>query len=731
MQFKKRNRMNKEESILSELNETQQKAVKQLDGPIMVIAGAGSGKTRVLTYRIAYMLTKGINPFQILSLTFTNKAASEMKERIFKLVGDSNAKAVSMGTFHSIFYRILRIEGDKLGYTRNLTVYDNDDSKNLIKSIVKEMNLDPKVYVANFILNRISSAKSSLLSAQEYAKSPEIVEADARNGKPLIADIFLRYNGRLKNSDAMDFDDLLYYMNVLLRDFPEVLYKYQNRYRYILVDEYQDTNYAQYLIVKKLAAAHQNICVVGDDAQSIYSFRGADIQNILNFKRDYPTAITIKLEQNYRSTQNIVNAANAIIKNNKDQLFKEVWTENEAGNKINIIKSNSDSDEAQAIANAIFETKVNYQADNKQFAILYRTNSQSRSLEEALIKRHIPYKIYGGLSFYKRKEIKDLLAYFRLTINHHDEESLRRIINYPQRGIGATTIDKIIICAHTQQVRMWNIITHPNDYQLEINAPTKARLVDFATRIQSYSAMLQTSDAYELGKHIAISSGMVQELKNDASEKERVDNIEELLDSMKEFTEKEPETSFNEFTGEIIEEYYPTLDHYMENVALLTDEEDKNTENEDKVKLMTIHSAKGLEFDYVFVTGMEENLFPSSLSIATRQELEEERRLFYVALTRAKKMITLTHAQTRYKFGSLQFCEPSRFLEEIPMGFINFTQKASGGKGQFAAKKEVSSFSSFSSSTSSFATKKPVSQTKSEVELQQIGKPASIEEVVS
>jgi DNA helicase-2/ATP-dependent DNA helicase PcrA len=672
--------MPSEHPILSQLNNSQRAAVMQINGPVMVIAGAGSGKTRALTYRIAYMLTKGINPYRILALTFTNKAAAEMKERIFQLVGDSNAKAVMMGTFHGVFNRIIQIEHEKLGFMRNITIYDTDDAKNLLKSIVKEMNLDPKTYVASHVLHRISSAKSSLLSANDYARSPEIIEADRLSGKPYIAEIFKRYNSRLKNSNAMDFDDLLYFMNVLLRDFPEILHKYQNRFQYILVDEYQDTNYAQYLIVKKLAAAHHNICVVGDDAQSIYAFRGANIQNILNFKKDFPETKTYKLEQNYRSTQHIVDAANAVIKNNQDQLHKEVWTENETGHQIEILKTNSDNEEAREVAHSIFETKQNYQKNNSHFAILYRTNAQSRALEEALLKKNIPYIVYGGISFYKRKEIKDVLAYFKLAINHYDEESLRRVINYPMRGIGATTIDKIIVCAHEQNTRVWNVVENPETYYLDVNAPTKARLQDFAVRIKSYSAMITKNDAYELGKHIVMSTGIMQELNADKSEIDRLQNVESLLDSMKEFTEKEPESLFNEATGEIITDYFPSLDRFVESISLLTDDEEKKNENQDRVKLMTIHSAKGLEFDYVYVTGLEENLFPSSMSLGTRAELEEERRLFYVAITRARKKLTLTCAQTRYRFGTLQFCEESRFLHEIPEKFIHKTQKASMGR---------------------------------------------------
>jgi DNA helicase-2/ATP-dependent DNA helicase PcrA len=672
-----------EETILAQLNESQRQAVLNTEGPLMVIAGAGSGKTRVLTYRIAYMLVRGISPFNILALTFTNKAAAEMKERVVALAGEHVSKAVSMGTFHSIFYRILRIEGSRLGFTRNLTVYDTDDSKGVIRTIVKEMNLDPKTYVASKVLSRISSAKSSLLSAEEYAQSPEIILADEQAHRPCIADIFKRYNARLRNSDAMDFDDLLYYMNVLLRDHPDLLYKYQNRFRYIMVDEYQDTNFAQYLIVKKLASGHHNLCVVGDDAQSIYAFRGANIQNILNFKKDFPTAHVVKLEQNYRSTQTIVQAANAVIKYNKGQIPKEVWTDNLLGQKINLLKTSSESEEAIAIADAIFSTVQNERLAHGQFAILYRTNTQSRALEEALVKRHIPYKIYGGLSFYKRKEIKDVMAYFRLTINHYDEESLMRVINYPVRGIGATTLDRVRVQAHEMGVRTWDVVASPHKYAPSLNSSVKTKLEDFAAKISGFSTMLTTTDAYELGKHILQYSGILHLLKEDISEKERLENVEGLLDAMKEFVEKDPETEFDEDTGELIAEYFPSLDRFLSSVSLLTDEENKDEDMSDKVKLMTIHAAKGLEFDRVFVSGMEENLFPSSLSLASPEELEEERRLFYVAVTRARQTLTLTYAQSRFRFGSLQLGEPSRFIEEIPLSLLNTTEKASSGKGLF------------------------------------------------
>ncbi|MCQ2280945.1 MAG: UvrD-helicase domain-containing protein, partial [Bacteroidales bacterium] len=475
-------------NILSELNDSQRAAVSEIQGPVMVIAGAGSGKTRVLTYRIAYMLEKGIAPWRILALTFTNKAAREMTERILKLIGDQRAKAVQMGTFHSVFLRILRAEADKIGFTHSLTIYDTDDSKSLLRNIIKELNLDPKVYVVNFVLNRISAAKSNLMSEEDYARNSEAKMIDTEAGKPLISEIFTRYNKRLHGSNAMDFDDILYYMNMLLRDFPEALFKYQNRFQYVLVDEYQDTNFAQYMIIKKIAAAHQNICVVGDDAQSIYGFRGADINNILNFKRDYKEAKIVKLEQNYRSTQNIVNAANAVIKNNNKQIPKTVWTENEEGTPINVLSASSETDEAMLVGDSIFEIEHNYHVDYNDIAILYRTNMQSRALEECLIKKHIPYRIYGGTSFYARKEIKDILAYCRLAVNHYDEEALRRVINYPLRGIGETSVEKVIACANENGVRMWDVIDNAQFYELPVNNPTKEKFTDFAAKLRGIGA---------------------------------------------------------------------------------------------------------------------------------------------------------------------------------------------------------------------------------------------------
>ena len=741
--------MTNEERILSELNEQQQVAVTQTEGPVMVLAGAGSGKTRVLTYRIAYMLAvNNISPYRILALTFTNKAAAEMRERILQLVGGELARAVTMGTFHSVFYRILRVEAERIGFSSNITIYDTEDAKSLIKSIIKEMGLDPKQYTPGFILSRISMAKSSLLSAQEYADNPDIQAADRMSNKPMISQIFAKYNDRLHKANAMDFDDLLYFMNVLLRDSPEALFKYQNRFNYILIDEYQDTNYAQYLIIKRLAALNQNICVVGDDAQSIYGFRGADIQNILNFKRDYPATRIFKLEQNYRSTQNIVNAANAVIKHNKDRMPKEVWTENIEGPKIEVIRASSDLEEAQEVANKIFELQMREHVENRQFALLYRTNTQSRALEEAMVKRHIPYKIFGSISFYNRKEIKTVLAYFRLVINHYDEESLRRVINYPMRGIGDTTVARVATAAQAVRVPMWEVVANPENYNTGLNGPTMARMREFADLISGFSTQLTKLDAYELGMQIVSKSGVAKALNENIEEKERVDHVNELLNAMKSFTEREPENILNEETGEMLETYFPSLDQYMQSVSLLDDKDlnSKDDKTDDNVvRLMTIHSAKGLEFDYVFVTGMEENLFPSSLSLDSRQEMEEERRLFYVALTRARKQVFLTMAMSRFQYGQRRPCESSRFLEEIPARFLNVTHKASEGFGLFGRSSSESSergfrFNSEARSSSSgysrevrkpvaSVTPKPVVKTKQEVQLDQIGELAAPESI--
>ncbi len=664
-------------NILDELNEAQRKAVEITEGPIMIIAGAGSGKTRALTYRIAYLLSKGVDPFNILALTFTNKAAKEMKERVYNLVGNSDARNVWMGTFHSIFARILRFESEKLGYPSNFTIYDTDDTKSLIKSILKEQNLDPKQYVPNYVLHRISSAKSSLLSAMDYNSNAELLQQDKMANKPMIGQLFILYNQRLRKASAMDFDDLLFNTNLLLRDFPEVLYKYQQKFKYILVDEYQDTNYAQYLIVKKLAANNENICVVGDDAQSIYAFRGANIQNILNIKSDYPDLKTFKLEQNYRSTKNIVNAANSLIAKNKDQIFKEIWTDNDEGNKIKILKASSDNEEGALVANSIFELKMNHQLANNAFAILYRTNAQSRSMEEALRKLNIPYRIYGGLSFYKRKEIKDLLAYFRLVINTNDEEAMLRIINFPTRGIGQTTIDRIRIAADEYGKTMWQVMEALDYIKLDVNQGTKAKINDFVAKIKSYSILLKTRNAYELAKNIAITSGIMKTLNDDETPEgiSRIENIEELLNAIKDFSESEVNIlNFDEETGEAPNSIR-SLDEFMQDIALLTDADNEGEDDNNKVSLMTIHAAKGLEFPYVFVVGMEENLFPSIMSVSSRADLEEERRLFYVAITRAEIKLTLSYAETRYRWGDLSYAEPSRFIEEIDASFLDFPQK--------------------------------------------------------
>ncbi|NVN94027.1 MAG: UvrD-helicase domain-containing protein [Bacteroidetes bacterium] len=664
-------------NILDELNEAQRKAVEITEGPIMIIAGAGSGKTRALTYRIAYLLTKGVDAFNILALTFTNKAAKEMKERVHNLVGTSDARNVWMGTFHSIFARILRFEAEKLGYPSNFTIYDTDDTKSLMKSIIKEQNLDPKQYAANHVLHRISSAKSSLLSASDYNRNAELLQQDKMANKPMIGQLFILYNQRLRKASAMDFDDLLFNTNVLLRDYPEVLYKYQQKFKYILVDEYQDTNYAQYLIVKKLAANNENICVVGDDAQSIYAFRGANIQNILNIKSDYPDLKTFKLEQNYRSTKNIVNAANSLIAKNKDQIFKEIWTDNDEGSKIKILKASSDNEEGSLVANSIFELKMNHQLANNAFAILYRTNAQSRSMEEALRKLNIPYRIYGGLSFYKRKEIKDLLAYFRLVINTNDEEAILRIINFPTRGIGQTTIDRLHIAADENNTSMWQIMEALDHIKIDINQGTKAKINDFIAKIKSYSILTKTKNAYEVAKNIAITSGIMKALNDDETPEgvSRIENIEELLNAIKDFSESDANPlNFDSETGET-NNSIRSLEEFMQDIALLTDADNEGEDDNNKVSLMTIHAAKGLEFPYVFVVGMEENLFPSIMSVSSRADLEEERRLFYVAITRAEIKLTLSYAETRYRWGDLSYSEPSRFIEEIDIAYLDFPQK--------------------------------------------------------
>ncbi len=658
--------------LLNDLNEPQREAVTTIEGPVMVIAGAGSGKTRALTYRVAYMIQEGIDPFSIMALTFTNKAAREMKERIMQLVNASDARNVWMGTFHSIFARILRMEAENIGFTSNFSIYDTDDSKALITQILKDLSLDTKVYPPKQVLSRISSAKSSLFSPEDYANNPEVQEADRKANKPLIAQLFKLYNDRLHRANAMDFDDILYFTNVLLRDNPDVLYKYQNHFKFILVDEYQDTNYAQYLIVKRIAALFENICVVGDDAQSIYAFRGANIQNILNFKNDYPDYKLIRLEQNYRSTQNIVNASNAVIAHNKDQIKKKVWSDKEKGELIGLIHANSDTEEGTMVANSIFGYKMSRHLANKDFAILYRTNAQSRSMEEALRKQNIPYKIYGGLSFYDRKEIKDLLAYFRVVINPEDEQALLRIINYPARGIGKTSIERMMVVANEQRTSIWKCM-ESNVFPQDFNMGTVNKFRDFMVMIKSFQTLQAKMNAFELAKHITNTIGLIKVLKEDDSPEgvSRVENVEELLNAIMEFSDRQ----VDETTGETAR---VDLVQFMEDVALLTDSEMKKDDGDnDYVSLMTIHSAKGLEFPYVYVVGMEENLFPGILSLSTREELEEERRLFYVAITRAMTKLTLSYAEQRYRYGNLTLSERSRFVDEIDANLIEQTQKAS------------------------------------------------------
>ena len=648
-------------NFLEELNDAQRAPVLHKDGPLMVIAGAGSGKTRVLTYRIAHLMQHGVDSFNILALTFTNKAAREMKKRIAGIVGDSEAKNLWMGTFHSVFAKLLRFDGDKLGFPSNFTIYDTQDSQRLIASIIKEMGLDKDIYKYKQIQNRISSYKNSLITVKAYFQNPELVEADAMAKRPRLGEIYQNYVDRCFKAGAMDFDDLLLRTNELLTRFPEVLLKYQDRFRYILVDEYQDTNHSQYLIVKALSDRYQNICVVGDDAQSIYSFRGANITNILNFQRDYDDVAVYRLEQNYRSTKNIVNAANSIIAKNRDQLQKVVWTANDSGNKIKVHRSITDAEEGRYVAGSIFENKMQKQLRNGDFAVLYRTNSQSRAIEDALRKRDIPYRIYGGLSFYQRKEIKDVLAYLRLVVNPKDEEALKRVINFPARGIGQTTIDRLVVAANEYGRSIFEVMEHLGKLNLNITAGARRKLEDFVTMIKSFQIMNQGSDAFTLSEHVTKKTGLLLEFKKDGTPEgvARMENIEELLNGIKDFVEGQKELA--DATGSLTE--------FLEDVALATDM-DKEVGDDDRVALMTIHLAKGLEFPYVYVVGMEEDLFPSAMSMNTRSELEEERRLFYVALTRAEKQAFLTYTQNRYRWGKLIDAEPSRFLEEIDAQYV-------------------------------------------------------------
>ncbi len=648
--------MNEAIDFLDELNPPQREGVIHTDGPTMIIAGAGSGKTRVLTYRIAYLLkAKNVDPFKVLALTFTNKAAGEMRHRIQAMVG-GDAKSLWMGTFHSVFARLLRSEGHLLGYPSNFTIYDADDSKSLIHTIIKEKGLDDKAYKKNSVFGRISSAKNNLIGWQQYMANAELMENDAMTNRPETVHIYKAYTERCFKAGAMDFDDLLFNTNLLFKRHPEILHKYQHRFEYVMVDEFQDTNLSQYLITKRLAAVHRNICVVGDDAQSIYAFRGADIRNILNFEKDFPELKIIKLEQNYRSTQTIVNAANSVIGKNKAQLQKNVWTANDNGDHISLIKAASDNEEGRLVATSIFEEKAQKNLRNTDFAILYRTNSQSRALEEALRKLSIKYKIIGGLSFYQRREIKDLISYLRFSINQNDEQALRRIINYPKRGIGDTTIDKIIVAADDHGLSLWEVLCNIRQF---LTGRAANAVEDFAVMIKSFMVEVREKDAYEASMEIAKGSSILKELYSDRTVEglNRYENVQELLNSIKEFVDN-PETENKDLTA------------FLQEIALVSSVDEDKDEDQDKVTLMTIHMAKGLEFNHVYVVGMEEELFPSQMMLSSRADLEEERRLFYVAITRAKQKLSLTYALSRYRFGNLKNCDPSRFLEEIDGQYI-------------------------------------------------------------
>lgn len=656
-------------NYLEGLNEPQYEAVTTLEGPLMVLAGAGSGKTRVLTMRIAHLITHGVDPFNILALTFTNKAAKEMKSRIAKVVGDSNARSLWMGTFHSVFARILRSEAHLLGYPSNFTIYDTQDALNVLKKVLKDLNIDADLYKPKKVQSRISNYKNNLITVRAYYNNPELLEADERANMKHIGQIYQKYVEACFKNGAMDFDDLLLKTNELLTRFPEVLAKYQGRFRYILVDEYQDTNHSQYLIVKALSSKFENICVVGDDAQSIYSFRGANIYNILNFKKDYPDAKTVSLEQNYRSTQNIVNAANVVIAKNKAQFQKNVFSDNEVGEKIKIFRALSDADEANFVANNIWEQHNTHQRKFTDFAILYRTNSQTRAFEDALRRKNIPYRVYGGLSFYQRKEIKDVVAYLRLLVNENDNEALTRIINYPARGIGETTQNKLIVYADSQGISLSKLLDNLGFYapQLGLNNGILSKLADFWGMIKAFQVMLKTENAYTVGMEVAKRSGLVKFLKDDGTPEgiSRVENVQELMNSMQGFIEEQQQ----------LEDGDPSLSNFLENIALSTDQ-DKKSENEDQVSLMTIHLSKGLEFPVVHLVGLEENLFPSFMSSSTREELEEERRLFYVALTRAEKEAFFSYAISRFQWGKITDAEPSRFISEVDEAYLEFINPA-------------------------------------------------------
>lgn len=677
---------------LSGLNEPQREAVTHIKGPLMIVAGAGSGKTKVLTTRIAHLLANGIDSFNILALTFTNKAAAEMKERVEKILGNTEARNLYIGTFHSVFARVLRAEAHRIGFPNNFTIYDTDDSRSVLKTVINELHLDDKQYKPNVVHNRISQAKNALVGPAEYATDYYIQQEDMRSNRPAIAQVYQAYTARCFKNGAMDFDDLLLKMYELLNNFPEVLHKYQHKFKYIMIDEYQDTNPVQYQISKLLAAANENICVVGDDAQSIYSFRGATIENILQFEKDYEDVKIIKLEQNYRSTQSILNVANEVIKNNKGQIPKALWTENEGGEKIKLVRTMTDNDEGRFVADTIQEQKLRNHYHNRDFAILYRTNAQSRSFEESLRRMGIPYRIYGGVSFYQRKEIKDMIAYLRVIVNTRDEEALKRIINYPVRGIGKTTIEKAVTLANEHNITLYEVITKAGEFGFKAGA--LEAIQNFVTMIRYFQSMLESKNAYDVAIQVGKHTNLVKELFSDKTTEglARYENIQELLNSIKEWVDDRNNRALIDEDGTLTEEAAanPTpaapsaqasLGAYLQQITLLTDADDEK-ENADVVKLMSIHAAKGLEFEVVFVGGVEETLFPSALSINTREELEEERRLFYVAVTRAKKRLWLSYANARYRFGNLVQNEPSRFLEELPQNYIDRTFAGGGARNQ-------------------------------------------------
>jgi len=674
------------------LNEPQKEAVLHINGPIMIIAGAGSGKTKVLTTRIAHLLSTGIDAFNILALTFTNKAAREMKERIERILGTNEAKNLYIGTFHSVFARILRAEAPKLGYPHHFTIYDTDDAKSVVKTVVNELNLDDKHYKPNIVYNRISQAKNGLISPAEYAMDYHIQQEDTRSNRPAIAQIYEAYAKRCFKNGSMDFDDLLLKFYELLKHFPESLHKYQHKFKYILIDEFQDTNPAQYEIIKLLGAVYENVCVVGDDAQSIYSFRGATIENILQFQKDYDDVKVVKLEQNYRSTQSIITAANEVIKRNKGQIPKNLWTENIEGEKIRLVRTMTDNDEGKYVADTIQEQKLRNHFNNRDFAILYRTNSQSRAFEESLRRMAIAYTIYGGVSFYQRKEIKDFIAYLRVIVNPSDEESLKRIINFPARGIGKTSLDKAILIANEKNISMWEVLC--NAGSIGYKGGTLESIEGFVVMIKSFASMLNTKNAYEVATHVGKQTNIVKELFNDKTTEglARYENIQELLNSIKEWVDDQQNRSIIDEDGILIDNINTQetqkgqagLSGYLQQITLLTDTDQKDPDA-DTVKLMTIHAAKGLEFSCVFAAGLEESLFPNAMSINTREELEEERRLFYVVITRAKHKLWITYANSRYRFGSVIQNDPSRFIEEIPEDQMDRSYAGGGIKNQIGS----------------------------------------------